>query len=71
MTLKKKYTIEGLDCANCASKLEKAIGKIDGVEKATISFFSEKLNIEADEEKLDDIYREIVSLASQYKAKVK
>lgn len=44
--MKKKYTIEGLDCANCAAKIEEALGKLDGVESATVSFLSEKVKFD-------------------------
>ena len=29
--MKKKFILEGLDCANCAAKMEKAINELDGV----------------------------------------
>ncbi len=51
------YKIEELDCANCASKIEKAISKIDGVQSVSISFLAQKLTIEADESKIDQIIR--------------
>ena len=44
--MKKTYTIEGLDCANCAAKIEEALGKLDGVESATVSFLSEKVKFD-------------------------
>lgn len=44
--MKKKYTIEGLDCANCAAKIEEALGKLDGVESARVSFLSEKVKFD-------------------------
>lgn len=44
--MKKKYTIEGLECANCAAKIEEALGKLDGVESATVSFLSEKVKFD-------------------------
>lgn len=55
--MKKVYKLENLDCANCAAKMEAAINKIDGVEKATISFMTQKLTLEADEAKLSDILK--------------
>ena len=55
--MKKVYKLENLDCANCAAKMEAAINKIDGVEKATISFMTQKLTLEADESKLSDILK--------------
>lgn len=44
--MKKKYTIEGLDCANCAAKIEEALGKLDGVESVRVSFLSEKVKFD-------------------------
>lgn len=55
--MKKVYRLDEVDCANCAAKMEAAINKIDGVESASISFMAQKLTIEADEEKFDDILK--------------
>lgn len=54
-----KFKIKGLDCANCAAKLERAINKIKGVEKATISFMNEKMSIELDEDNKKDIMKDV------------
>lgn len=54
-----KFKIKGLDCANCAAKLERAINKIKGVEKVTISFMSEKMSIELDEDNKKDIMKDV------------
>ena len=43
--MKKTYRIE-VDCANCASEMERAAGKTPGVEKATVSFMTQKLTVE-------------------------
>ena len=53
--MKKTYKMQNLDCANCAAKMEAAISKIDGVESCSISFMTQKMTLEADESKLDDI----------------
>ncbi len=42
---------KGIDCANCAAKLEKKINKIEGVE-ATISFVAGKMMLELKDEAL-------------------
>lgn len=55
--MKKTYKLENLDCANCAAKMETAINKIEGVEKAAVSFMTQKLTIEADESKLNEIMK--------------
>ena len=44
--MKSKFKIKGLDCANCASQLERLIQKIDGIENASISFMTERMEIE-------------------------
>ncbi|HHW30700.1 MAG TPA: heavy metal transporter [Clostridiaceae bacterium] len=53
--MKKKFILEGLGCANCAAKMEKAINKIDGVKEATINFMTTKLVIEGEDEKMPSI----------------
>ncbi|WP_063595281.1 heavy metal translocating P-type ATPase [Peribacillus simplex] len=39
--------LKGLDCANCAAKVEKHVNGIEGVTAATVDFVSKKLIIEA------------------------
>ena len=46
--MKYKYTISGIDCPNCASKLAKLFEKADGVDSAKINFLSEKLTVESE-----------------------
>ena len=55
--MKKTYSLEELDCANCAAKMEAAINKIDGVIAAKVSFMTQKLTIEADEKDFDKILK--------------
>ena len=40
--MKKKFILEGLDCANCAAKMEKAINELDGVKEATVKLYDHK-----------------------------
>ena len=54
----KVYIIENLDCANCAAKMETAINKIPGVNEATVSFMTQRLVIEADDDRFDEIVKE-------------
>lgn len=49
--MKTRFKIKGLDCANCAAELERAINKLDEINNASISFMTEKLEIEYDVEK--------------------
>lgn len=56
--MKKKFKMNHLDCANCAAKMENQIKKIPGVVDATVSFMTQKLMIEAEDERFDEIMKE-------------
>ena len=58
--MKKTYKLIDLDCANCAAKMETAIQKIDGVTSATVSFMSQKMTVEGDDARFDDIMKQVV-----------
>jgi copper chaperone CopZ len=58
--MKKTYNLIDLDCANCARKMEEAINKLDGVTAATVSFMTQKLTVEADDERFDKIMKDVV-----------
>lgn len=47
--MRKSFKLQDLDCANCAAKMEDAINKIDGVDKATVSFMTQKLTLITDD----------------------
>lgn len=53
--MKRIYTLENLDCANCAAKMEAKIKKIPGVLSASVSFFAQKLVLEGDENRWNEI----------------
>lgn len=55
--MKKSYMLDGLDCANCAAKMEKAINNLEEVKTATVNFMTAKLTIEADGDYDDLIYK--------------
>ena len=56
--MKKTFQMEDLDCANCAAKMEDAIKKIDGVISATVNFMTQKLTLEAEDSRFDEIAKE-------------
>ena len=58
--MKKTFDLIDLDCANCARKMEDAIKKIDGVTAATVSFLTQKMTIEGDDDRFDAIVKEAV-----------
>lgn len=58
--MKKTFSMQDLDCANCAAKMENAIQKINGVNSASVSFLTQKLTVDADDSRFDLIMKEIV-----------
>ena len=60
--MKKSYSLIDLDCANCAAKMEKNIKKIDGVRDATVSFLAQKLILDADDERFEEILQVAVEI---------
>ena len=63
--MKKSFKVEGIDCPNCAAKLEKHLNKIEGITKATVNFTTERMSIEADDSKIDAIVEEAIKLTSE------
>ena len=62
--MKKRYKFE-VDCANCAAKVEEAVKKIDGVNDATVNFMAQKLVLDADDARFDEILKEVVAVAKK------
>ncbi|MBR2002120.1 MAG: cation transporter [Firmicutes bacterium] len=60
--MKKVFKMQDLDCAHCAAKMEDGINKLDGVNKATISFMTQKLTIDAEDARFDEIVKEAVKI---------
>lgn len=58
--MKKTFKLTDLDCANCAAKMEDTIKKMDGVNDATVSFMTQKMIVDADDERFDGIMKQIV-----------
>ena len=56
--MKKTFKLDEVDCANCASRMERKINEIEGVISASVSFMTQKLTIEADEGDFDKILKE-------------
>ena len=60
--MKKKFKLTDLDCANCAAKMEEAIKKIEGAKDANVSFMMQKMTIEADDDRFDQIMEQVVEV---------
>ena len=60
--MKKTIKLIDLDCAHCASKIQEAVKKIDGVSDASVNFLSQKMVLEADDSRFDDILAQATKL---------
>lgn len=63
--MKKKFKLQDLDCANCAAKMEDAIKKISGVHDASVSFMTQKMMVDAEDEQFDEIMQEVVKVCAK------
>ena len=63
--MKKLYKLENLDCANCAAKMESAISKLEGVKSATVSFMTQKLTLETENEDQSELMKRVVKLCKK------
>ena len=66
-----KFNLKGLDCANCATELERKIQKIEGVNNAIVSFMTEKMTVELSEDKEEVVIRKIKKLVEKEDPDVK
>lgn len=64
--MRKIIKLEGLCCANCAAKIEEGVKKLDGVKEASLSFMTERLTMEVEDDRAD----ELVEAARKIAAKV-
>ena len=60
--MKKTIKLIDLDCANCATKIENAVKKLDGVTDVTVSFMGQKMILETPDELFDSVLKEAKAL---------
>ena len=60
--MKKRFKLTDLDCANCAAKMENAIKKLDGVNDASVSFMTQRMMIDADDARFEEIMDKVVEV---------
>ncbi|WP_306479257.1 cation transporter [Finegoldia magna] len=53
--MKRRYTLENLECANCAAKMEDEIKKLDGVNSVTVNFITTKMVLDVEDDKFDSV----------------
>ena len=60
----KKYNCE-IDCAACADKVAEAIKKIDGVNDVSINFMTQKMKLNAEDARFDEILEEAIRVGQR------
>ena len=69
--MKKTFKMENLDCANCARKMQEAICKLDGINSCTVSFLTQKLTLDADDARFDELARQAAKCCARVDADCK
>ena len=62
--MQKKSNIE-VDCANCAAKIENAVKNLPGVVNASVSFMAQKMVLEAEDARFDEVLKQAVKAAKK------
>jgi len=63
--MEKIIELDGLDCANCAAKIERAVAKIKGVSDVSVNFMTQKMIVEMEADNTQSLYDEIVKTAQK------
>ena len=68
--MKKVYLLEDLDCAHCAEKIEKEVAKLDGVSESKVTFLTQKLTVEVEDEKAADLLDKVKKIVKKFEPDV-
>lgn len=60
--MKKVFKITGIDCANCALKMEDKIKKLENINDVSINFLTEKFLLDVKDEFFDEILEQATKI---------
>jgi len=63
--VKRKLVLEGLDCANCAMKIEKGVGELEGVSSCSVNFVTKTMTVETAKEKEEHVVMEAKQIVNK------
>ena len=63
--------LEGLDCANCAMKIEKGVGNIEGVNSCSVNFATKTMILETAQNKENEVVTEAKQLVTKLEPHIK
>ena len=57
--MRKTFILEDLDCAHCAQKIEDHVAGLDGVSNCKVTFLTQKLVYDVEDDKAKDVEKEM------------
>ncbi len=63
--MKKTYRLDEIDCAGCAAKLERSIGKLSGVKYISINFLTQKMILESEDDTYEQVFEQVKKLIAK------
>ncbi|MDZ5607769.1 heavy metal translocating P-type ATPase [Bacillus pseudomycoides] len=63
--VKRKLVLEGLDCANCAMKIEKGVGGLEGVSSCSVNFATKTMTLETEKNRENNVVTEAKQLVTK------
>ena len=67
----KEFELEGLNCSNCAMKIEDQVKKLEGMENVELNFATSTLKVAAEESRLQKIKEELQQISDRIEPGVK
>ncbi len=64
--MEKIFLLHGLDCANCAAKIERETAKLPGVQQVSVSFLTTKMTVEVVPEEADHLFAAVKKLVKKH-----
>jgi len=61
----KEFELEGLNCSNCALKIEDQVKKLEGMEKVELNFATSTLKVAAENSRLEKIQEELQKISDR------
>ena len=61
--MKKGFKWEGLNCADCASKIEEKVAKLEGVKSVMVNFMTTKMILES--ENMEEVVEKVKKIVNE------
>ena len=68
--MEKIFLLKGLDCPNCAAKIEKEVGELKGVEKSSVNLMKQTLTVNSKDSFSKDIEKTVREIVLKYEPEV-